>query len=585
MLAPSCTRRTRLCGFLLTALTTSLLCAPDQALGAAPGATAASASTDVVGSTTEERDGDGDVGGLIARLGGLQLEDDLEDGSEFRAGADGSGHGMVEAPLGGGDDTDFVVEAHGLSGSFLWRHTFPGGLAQTTVRDLRDRHIAFIADGDAETSGPEVADWRSHFAVFALQLSSFKDHEGFVHQAPVPFLDANENSVNNAALKDDAEWLEFAFNRVWPPGQHANVEVKTLFVLVIAGAGCFSEKGFGVVQALLAPERTREEDPGNGYTLTNPAALRGYTAHVMRLQYFESVSEVSGRRRLARREVRVEKKENFTWSASEEEDDASDISSHLKMTRADNFVDYETGRGIGVGTLRDRHVRSGEEGDVPERGRPSGRGFDDDPPDVHAADGVGEPGIVRPIDEVRGAKWFVLPGDHGSDWIPVGEPRLFQDEVSMRTLVDEIMPKQLQIHWNPTSKEAAVHWRDGRSLLGTVSAAIWNKVPIPFLSSRSWTTTVPDYLPAEYAPVPSSYTGRAWWNKKPDYVLVHFARNSDASLFAEYMVTVDKTFGIRWRLRVFRPAWRVRDEGPPGPRLMQDNVLTWKDPIAWKDFY
>eukprot|EP00392_Amoebophrya_sp_AT5.2_P016765 g17061.t1 len=261
----------------------------------------------------------------------------------------------VEAALGGGEDTDFVVEAHGLDG-VLWRHKFPGGLARTSVGDLRDHHMATIADGDAATSGQEIADWRSYFDVFAFRLSFFADLRtgvAVVHKAPSPFLDAEQTMLDNAALEDDAEMLEFAFNRAWPPapGQHANVEVKTLGVQVIAGAGCFSEKGFGVVQALLAPpERPRYEDPDIIYRVPHPAAaaLRGY-------------------------------------------------------------------------------------------------------PEVHPAEGGP---ARRPIDEVRGAKWFGLPGD-GSDWIPVGEPLLFQHEVTMETLLGKIMPKQLQIHWNPTSEEAA----------------------------------------------------------------------------------------------------------------------------------
>mmetsp|Transcript_13841 Transcript_13841/g.34120 ORF Transcript_13841/g.34120 Transcript_13841/m.34120 type:complete len:466 (+) Transcript_13841:237-1634(+) len=97
MVAPSCARRTRLCGFLLTALTTRLLCAPEQVLGAAPGATAPRASSDAVGFTTEDGDGDDGVEELAAGLGGLQLGDNVgEEQPEFYAGTDGSGHRMVE---------------------------------------------------------------------------------------------------------------------------------------------------------------------------------------------------------------------------------------------------------------------------------------------------------------------------------------------------------------------------------------------------------------------------------------------------------------------------------------------------------
>eukprot|EP00392_Amoebophrya_sp_AT5.2_P002840 g2845.t1 len=181
---------------------------------------------------------------------------------------------------------------------------------------------------------------------------------------------------------------------------------------------------------------------------------------------------------------------------------------------------------------------------IPSRVEPS-KGLDFDgnivPEDLRA-DGLF--GSLRRVDAVSGVPWFGLPAGDEEDrvgggvrgsglgdasWLPVGEPRLFH----------------------------GLH----------LAASVRSGEPGPDVVL---TSAVPEY------PRSPRKDQSAYWEAYPcDYVLVHFARNRDASLLAEYTVAADRRNGIIWRMRLFRPAWAatVGEGGEKNPQLMQDNVL------------
>eukprot|EP00392_Amoebophrya_sp_AT5.2_P014271 g14418.t1 len=337
--------------------------------------------------------------------------------------------------------------------------------------------------------------------------------------------------------------------------------------------------------------------------------FREFRAQVTRMQYFRHSGDVAAdenyffddishnvdRLRLVRREVVVEKSvsRKMPWLAKDPQ----------PWTRWEKHLLVD-----GRGRYTSRTVE-------PPNGI-HGLDLDSDPPDLVSDVTNPHPAELRPQPSaaLQGAKWFGLPegrepgGPESSfDWLPVGEPRLFRS-VNMATFLDTVMLKELQIHFAPESGEGFVQWGDeGRLLSRTLAAAVRKFLPVVRSTGRdqihddaelprrrSWghgaeeiqTTTVPDYSNNR------DEFRYNWHTAAPaDYVLVHFARNSDADLFAEYTVAADRRKGIFWRLRLFRPSWaattvldhKVVVGRSPQPQLMQDNevAVTNGSGLAW----